>query len=282
MHLSPQLAYPLPTTDQEVHQIRKLVCEILAAAAEDSKLLLRTARPTTGHASAPRRADTYIDTTHPTAQSPPMPLPSPCSPGDPHTPATHPSAGHPSHPPHSTTRTQPPRGAPRPAARPPHPVARQRPPHTPQKTQPPPPSLSRDLRSGYHRQLGRRRSYDSPEHTTYHRQPYATYRDRTYRSPPSRERSPRGGFPPPPPGPPPAGRRQHRDGTPPLTTAAISPGSRGRKASRSGQSVRSRRETAAPGPRRESSGQAWGAGPDKATARAVRVESVPGKKGKSL
>ena len=144
-----------------------------------------------------------------------------------------------------------------------------------------PPSLSRDLRSGYHRQLGRRRSYDSPEHTTYHRQPYATYQDRAYRSPPSRERSPRGGFPPPPPGPPPAGRRQHRDGTPPLTTAAISPGSRGRKASRSGQSVRSRRETAAPGPRRESSGLAWGAGPDKATARAVRVESVPGKKGKS-
>ena len=37
---SPKLACPLPTTDQEVHQIRKLVCEILAAAAEDGKLLL--------------------------------------------------------------------------------------------------------------------------------------------------------------------------------------------------------------------------------------------------
>ena len=61
--LSPKLAYPLPTTDQEVHQIRKLLCEILAAAAEDGKLLLRTARPTTDHASAPRRADTYTDTT---------------------------------------------------------------------------------------------------------------------------------------------------------------------------------------------------------------------------
>ena len=42
---SPKLAYPLPTTDQEVHQIRKLVCEILAAAAEDGKLLLQTAPP---------------------------------------------------------------------------------------------------------------------------------------------------------------------------------------------------------------------------------------------
>ena len=117
--LSPKLAYPLPTTDQEVHQIRKLVCEILAAAAADGKLLLQTARPTTGHASAPRRADTYTDKTHPTAQSPPKPLPSRCSPRHPHTPtiaripgprdtglphplehqhtpATHPPAGHPS------------------------------------------------------------------------------------------------------------------------------------------------------------------------------------------
>ena len=56
--LSPELAYPLPTTDQEVHQIRKLVCEIPAAAAEDGKLLLETSRPTTDHASAPLRADT--------------------------------------------------------------------------------------------------------------------------------------------------------------------------------------------------------------------------------
>ena len=84
--LSPKLAYPLPATDQEVHQIRKLVCEILAAAAEDGKLPLQTARPTTGHASAPRRAHTYTDTTHPTTQSLPMPLPSRCSPINPHTP----------------------------------------------------------------------------------------------------------------------------------------------------------------------------------------------------
>ena len=76
--LSPELAYPLPTTDQEVHQIRKLVCEILAAAAEHGKLLLLTARPTTDQASAPLRADTYTDTAHPTARSPPMPLPSRC------------------------------------------------------------------------------------------------------------------------------------------------------------------------------------------------------------
>ena len=144
-----------------------------------------------------------------------------------------------------------------------------------------PPSLSRNLRSGYHHQHGRRRSYDSPEHTAYRRPLYATYRDRAYRSPPSRERSPRGGLPPPPPGPPPVGRRQHRDGTPPLTTAAISPGGRGRKTLRSAQSDRSRRKTAAPGPRQESSVQAWGAGPDKATARAARVESVPGRNDKS-
>ena len=80
---SPELPYPLPTTDQDVHQIRKLVCEILAAAAEEGKLLLQTTRPTTDHASAPLRADTYTDTTHPTAQSPPMPPPSRCSAGDP-------------------------------------------------------------------------------------------------------------------------------------------------------------------------------------------------------
>ena len=51
--LSQELAYPLRTTDHEVHQIRKLVCEILAAAEEDGKLLLQTARLTTDHASAP-------------------------------------------------------------------------------------------------------------------------------------------------------------------------------------------------------------------------------------
>ena len=84
--LSPELAYPLPTTDQEVHQIRKLVCEILAVAAEDGKLLLQTALPTTNHSSPPLRADTYTDTTHPTAQSPPMPLPPRCPPRDPHMP----------------------------------------------------------------------------------------------------------------------------------------------------------------------------------------------------
>ena len=161
--LSPKLAYPLPTTDQEVHQIRKLVCEILAAAAEDGKLLLQTARPTTGHASAPRRADTYTDTAHPTAQSPPMPLPSRCSPGDPHmptiartpgpcdtglphppehqhTPATHPPAGHPSPPPtldnpHTPAERSPaPRGTPTPPSGPPTPPA-----HTPEDPGPPPP-----------------------------------------------------------------------------------------------------------------------------------------------
>ena len=46
MGLSPKLAYPLPTTDQEVRPIRKLVCEILAAAAEDGKLHPTCARAT--------------------------------------------------------------------------------------------------------------------------------------------------------------------------------------------------------------------------------------------
>ena len=162
--LSPKLAYPLPTTDQEVHQIRKLVCEILAAAAEDGKLLLQTARPTTGHASAPRRADTYTDTAHPTAQSPPMPPPSRCSTGDPHTPtiartpgprdtglpqppehqhtpATHPPTGHPSPPPtldnvHTAAERSPaPRGTPTPPSGPPTPPA-----HTPEDPGPPPPA----------------------------------------------------------------------------------------------------------------------------------------------
>ena len=161
--LSPKLAYPLPTTDQGVHQIRKLVCEILAAAAEDGKLLLQTARPTTAHASAPRQADKYTDTAHPTAQSPPMPLPSRCSTGDPHTPtiartpgprdtglphppehqhtpATHPPAGHPSPPPtldnpHTPAERSPaPRGTPTPPSGPPTPPA-----HTSEDPGPPPP-----------------------------------------------------------------------------------------------------------------------------------------------
>ena len=152
--LSPELAYPLPTTDQEVHQIRKLVCEILAAAAEDGKLLLQTAQPTTYHASAPLPVDTYTDTAHPTAQSPPMPLPSRCSPGDPHRPTIAPIPGphntglpHPPEHQHTPATDRPARHpspratldnphtpteeTPRPATRPPHPVARTRPPRTP-------------------------------------------------------------------------------------------------------------------------------------------------------
>ena len=66
MDLSPALQYPLPTTDQEVHQIRTLICEILAAAAEDSKILVRTARPTSDHTGTALQADTYTDTTHAT------------------------------------------------------------------------------------------------------------------------------------------------------------------------------------------------------------------------
>ena len=49
-----------------------LVCEILAAAAEDDKLLLRTASPTTDHTRAPLQADGYTDTTHPPAKTPPL------------------------------------------------------------------------------------------------------------------------------------------------------------------------------------------------------------------
>ena len=166
VHLSPEPAYPLPTTDQEVHQIRKLVCEILAAAAEQGKLLLQTARPTTDHASAPRRADTYTDTTHPTTKSPPMPLPSRCSSGDPHTPtiartpgprdtglpqppehqhmpATHPPAGHPSPPPTldnpqtSAERSPAPRGTPTPPSGPHTPPA-----HNAEDAGPPPRPLN--------------------------------------------------------------------------------------------------------------------------------------------
>ena len=161
--VSPKLAYPLTTTHQEVHPIRKLICKILAAAAEDSKLLLQTTRPTTDHASAPRRVDTYTDTTHPSAQSLPMPLPCRCSPGDQqtptiartpgprdtglphmpehqHTPATHPPAGHPSPPPtldnpHTPAERSPaPRGTPTPPSGPPTPPA-----HTPEDPGPLPP-----------------------------------------------------------------------------------------------------------------------------------------------
>ena len=80
-----ELAYPLPTTDQEVHQIRTLICEILAADAEDGKLLLQTPRPTTDHTGAPLQADRYTDTTHPARN------PRPCLPPPP-PPATHPAA----------------------------------------------------------------------------------------------------------------------------------------------------------------------------------------------
>ena len=73
--LSPELAYPLPTTDQEVHKIRTLICKILAAAAEDSKLLFQTARPTADHTGAPLQADTYTDT-----KPPPRAIPAPAPP----------------------------------------------------------------------------------------------------------------------------------------------------------------------------------------------------------
>ena len=161
--LSPKLACPLPTTDQEVHQIRTLVCEILAAAAEDGKLLLQTARPTNAHASA-QQADTYTGAAQPPAQSPPMPPPSRCSTGDPHTPtiartpgprdtglphppehqhtpATHLPTGRPSPPPtldnpHTPAKGSPtPRGTPTPPSGPPTP-----PTHTPEDPGPPPPA----------------------------------------------------------------------------------------------------------------------------------------------
>ena len=86
MDLSPALKYPFPTTDQEVHQIRTLICEILAAAAEDGKLLFQTAQPTSDHTAAPLQADTYTHITHTTeapqslqttpGPAPPSPLPS--------------------------------------------------------------------------------------------------------------------------------------------------------------------------------------------------------------
>ena len=92
MDLSPTLQYPLSTTDQEVHQIRALICEILAVAAEDGKLLLQTARPTSDQTGAPLQADTYTDTTytnparHPRTRPPPLPLPPRSPSGSPQTP----------------------------------------------------------------------------------------------------------------------------------------------------------------------------------------------------
>ena len=147
---------------EEIELLCKLVCEILAAAAEDGKLLLQIARPTTGHASAPRRADTYTDTTHPTAQSAPKPLPSRCPPGDQHTPtiartpgprdtglaqppehqhtpATQPPAGHLSPPPTLDNPHTPAERSPAPRGRPTPPSGPRTPPaHTPEDPGPPP------------------------------------------------------------------------------------------------------------------------------------------------
>ena len=54
-----------------------LICKILAAAAEEGKLLLQTARPTTDHTSVPLQADTHTNKTNSRAQSPPLPPPAP-------------------------------------------------------------------------------------------------------------------------------------------------------------------------------------------------------------
>ena len=160
--LSPELAYPLPTTDQEVHLIRTLSCEVLAAAAEDGKLLLQIARPTKDRTGAPLQADTYTDTTPPPRNPGPCPSP-PASQLAAHTrppsraapgPATQASPTRPNnrtraprtqppntphHPPHPATRTHPPQGAPCPVAHPPRPVTRTRPLHTPPEPQAHPP-----------------------------------------------------------------------------------------------------------------------------------------------
>ena len=111
--LSPELVYPLPTTEQEVHQIRTLVCYILAAAAEEGKLFLLTPRPTTDHTSAPLQADAYTDTTHTPAKSPPLPLP-PRYPAGPHTPTSARTPG-----PRNTGLPQPPKQPHTPATDPP-------------------------------------------------------------------------------------------------------------------------------------------------------------------
>ena len=154
LDLCQALEYPLLTTDQEVHQIRTLICEILAAAAQDSKLLLQITRPTTDHTGTPLQADTYSDTTPSPTQSPPLPLPhrsppaahtrqlSPAAPGpatlaSPTRPNNHtrpprtlpPNTPH--HPAHPATRTHPPQGAQRPTKHPARSVICTRPPHTP-------------------------------------------------------------------------------------------------------------------------------------------------------
>ena len=141
--------------------MRTLVCKILAAAAEDCKLLLQTARPTTDHTSTPLQADTYTDTTQPPAQSLPVPLSPrfpaggphtptnahtsgardtglPHPPKQQHTPATDPSAGHPSPPPTHDNPHTPTAGSPAPHSTPTLPSGPHTPPaHTPENPGPP-------------------------------------------------------------------------------------------------------------------------------------------------
>ena len=118
--LSQLLKYPLATTDQEVHQVRTRICEILASAAVDGNLHLQTSDlretthadhcersriPTQHMQTPPHIACSSLPTPHPvdhtrpqartapgpTTRIPPAPktpdLPFP-TPGNPHTPAT--------------------------------------------------------------------------------------------------------------------------------------------------------------------------------------------------
>ena len=84
MGLSPPLKYALPTTNQEVHQIRTRICKILAAAAKDGKVLLQASQPIRDHTNAPLQANTYTGTPHANPAPHPLPLPPHSPPSGPH------------------------------------------------------------------------------------------------------------------------------------------------------------------------------------------------------
>ena len=162
MGLSPPLQYPLPTTHQEVHQIRTLICEILVAACARRQASPRKfpAYTTPDERAAASGHVRRHNAREPSPQFLPLSRHSPFS--GPHTPTIARSHGprdtglplcpithtcppqtlppnEPHHPPQRATHTHPPRRATRLTALPPRPVTHTRPPHAPPKPQAQPP-----------------------------------------------------------------------------------------------------------------------------------------------